>query len=74
VSTDQFDPEQVVRIRMTVVYVNLLGESERVVVWSDRLARRFAEVDVALGPYHLSLEHAAGHLVEGAAIVPWTFD
>jgi hypothetical protein len=73
-STDQFDPDQVVRIKMSVVYVDMLGGKSIVTVHSGRLARRLAEMDVALGPEHLSYEHAAGCEVRGATIVPWTFD
>jgi len=73
-STDQFDPEQIVRIRMKIVYVNLLGEKSTQTTWSEPMPRRLAETDVALGSVHLAIEHGAGHLVESAAIVPWTFD
>ena len=66
-STDQFDPEQVVRIRMTCA----VPKGANATVWSDLMPRRIAEVDVAGGPYHLSLEHAGGLLVLSAAIVPW---
>lgn len=73
-STDQFDAGQVVRIRMSVEYVNLLGEHTEAVVWSDRMPRRIAEADVAGGSYHLSLEHGGGSRVLSAAIVPWRFN
>ena len=66
-STDQFDPEQVVRVRMKCAGVDHP-------VWSDKLLRRLAEVDVALGPDHLAFEHAGGLLVQSAAIVPWRFN
>ena len=66
-STDQYDAEQVVRIRMRI-------RGGDIVTWSRRLPRRIAEVDVALGPDHLSLEHAKGEPVHSAAIVRWTFD
>ena len=63
-STDQFDAEQIVRIRLVV----------EIVVWSDRMPRRIAEVDVAGGPEHLAFEHGDGNKVVAAKIVPWTFD
>jgi hypothetical protein len=64
-STDQFDPEQVVRIRMKV-------EDKEHYFWSERLERRLAEIDVALGPEHLAIEHTQGLQVLAAVIVPWT--
>ena len=66
-STDQFDPEQVVRIRLRVA-----GAEEP--KWSGRMRRAEAEMDVHLGRSHLEMEHAEGVEVESAAIVPWTFD
>jgi hypothetical protein len=70
-STDQWDPAQVVRIRMRCVHA-ITGVDHP--VWSDRLPRRLAETDIALGPEHLALEHAGGLLVLSAAIVIWTYD
>jgi len=66
-STDQFDAEQVVRIRMRV-------EGEVLAVWSEKLPRKIAEVDVALGAEHLAVEHGDGRRVTSVLIIPWSFD
>ena len=63
-SSDQWDPEQVVRIRMIL--------ADGLEVWSRRLPRHIAEKDVALGPTQLSVRYAKGHRVASAAIVIWT--
>lgn len=63
-SSDQWDPEQIVRIRM------ILTDGPE--VWSRRLTRRIAEEDVALGPTQLSVRYAKGRQVASAAIVIWT--
>jgi hypothetical protein len=67
VSSDQFDPAQVVRIRMKV------RDADKP-VWSPKMARRLAEIDVALGAEHLAIEHADGRRVLSACIAPWTFN
>ena len=66
-STDQFDPEQLVRIRMTV-------EGEPKPIYSARISRWLAEIDVAGGPVHLTIEHGDGRRVLSAKIEPWRFD
>ena len=63
-SSDQWDAEQVVRIRMIL--------ADGLEVWSRRLKRHEAERDVALGSSWLSWHHAKGHRVASAAIVIWT--
>ena len=65
-STDQWDAEQVVRIRMK--------HRDDAESWSRRLARREAERDVSYGSTHLAIEHAKGREVISAKIVPWTFN
>ena len=64
-STDQYDASQTVRIKLQT------PEGE---VWSRRLTRHTAEVHVALGALHLSIEYARGLPVVRAAIVNWTFN
>jgi hypothetical protein len=63
-SSDQWDPEQVVRIRMIL--------ADGLEVWSSRLKRHEAERCVALGSAWLSVHQAQGYQVASAAIVIWT--
>mgnify|MGYP001232298350 CR=1 FL=1 len=64
-ATEQFDAQEVVRIRMQT------PEGER---WSRRLPRYVAERHVAMGPDQLAIEHTKGLLVKSAAIVRWTYN
>ena len=66
-SSDQWDAQEIVRIR-------LRHAEEGAESWSRRLHRHEAERDVAMGSDHLSLAHAKGRPVVSAAIVAWTFD
>lgn len=66
-SSDQWDAQEIVRIRMR--HIEKGDES-----WSRRLLRQEAERHVAMGADHLAVTHAKGRPVVSAAIVPWTFD
>ncbi len=65
-SSDQWDPAQVVRIRMVLAD----GREQ----WSRRLSRLDAELHVAAGSTWLAIIHGRGSEVRSAAIVVWTFN
>jgi len=64
-STDQFNPEEVVRIRY------LLENKEH--KWSDPVPRKIAEAELSSGSW-LSFPNWEGEPVVSAAIVKYTFN